>query len=251
MKIIYRNAWTAWQDFDTMVLGVLEDPGVRTIAEVGAGANPMLPPDLIRSRELSYHLIDSSRDELKKAASGFHQHVVDFGRPGTGVNELPSFDLLFSRMTLEHVQRPASFLTNISALLRPGGYACLFFAVPTNLPLFINKILPDTLTARLVRYIQPFRKNEKHGKFPAYYRWCYGPTGANIYRLQSTGLDIIEYTGFFGHSYYQRSNLLQRLENRKTRYLLRHPNPWLCTYAQVLLRKPVMKADKEPGLPCW
>ncbi len=232
MRISYRDAFGAWEDFDKLVDGLAHQVA---IAEIGAGANPMLSQDLVNDRGITYHLLDESAVELEKAGPGYQYRVIDMMRPMA--DAAPVYDLLIARMTLEHIAHPAIFFQNAHRLLKPGGRFALFYACPTNLPMFVNKILPEAWSDRILKKIQPFRKQEKHGKFRAFYRWCYGPTRKNFRRLKGAGFSIETYTGFFGHSYYQRFRLLNEMENAKKRFLLKHPDPWLCTYAQLVLVK--------------
>jgi hypothetical protein len=79
----------------------------------------------------------------------------------------------------------------------------------------------------------------QNAKFPAYYRWCRGPTRAQIERLSAIGYDVLEYQGYFGHAgYYNKLGPLRRLHAAKTDYLVRNPNPHFTSYARVVLSKP-------------
>lgn len=240
MKVEYENAFHAWQLFDTRVRRLIDDEHLKTVAELGGGANPLLSAEFIHSRRLSYYVLDVSAHELEKASEIYHKEIVNLEDP-----QLPHprrYDLVFAQMTLEHIAKPDVFYNNALQLLNPGGRAFFFFACDTMLPTRVNKWLPESISQRLLEKWQPFRKEEHHGKFKAHYRWCRGPVARNIRRLRSTGFEIDTYTGFFGHSYYRRVPWLQRLEDRKTNWLLRHPQPVLCSYAQVLLRKPPIAA---------
>jgi hypothetical protein len=124
-------------------------------------------------------------------------------------------------------------------LLKPGGVTAHWFATLYALPFFANRLFPERLSGRLLSIVSP-REREMHGKFPAYYDWSRGPTRPMVQRFQSLGFDVIRYTGYFGHGYY--AHLLpwvDRLEHLKARFLTRHPNPWACSYAYIVLRKPV------------
>ena len=74
-------------------------------------------------------------------------------------------------------------------------------------------------------------------KFPAYYRWCRGPTRRQRERLESTGFEIERYLGYFGHYYYDRVKPLERLGDALSRTLVRHPVPGLTAYSLVVLRR--------------
>ncbi len=46
------------------------------------------------------------------------------------------------------------------------------------------------------------------------------------------------YRGFFGNIYYSRIPILRDLHRVYTQYLVKHPTPYLTSFAQVVLRKP-------------
>jgi hypothetical protein len=61
-----------------------------------------------------------------------------------------------------------------------------------------------------------------------------------IARFESLGYEVIEYTGYFGHEYYmKRLPWLHRIEELKSLFLVRHPVPQFCSYATLVLRKPL------------
>src|SRR5690606_5704293 len=95
--------------------------------------------------------------------------------------------------------------------------------------------------------LQPFREQAgKFGKFPAYYRWCRGPTQRSMRRLERIGFHVDGYIGFFGHSggvtygpgYYDAATPLRAFHESLARWLVRHPIPSLTSYAFVILSKP-------------
>ena len=59
-----------------------------------------------------------------------------------------------------------------------------------------------------------------------------------LHRFESVGFEVIRFTGYFGHPYYRRLPPLEWLERIKSRYLVRHPIPQLCSYTTLVLRKP-------------
>lgn len=76
------------------------------------------------------------------------------------------------------------------------------------------------------------------GKFPAFYRWCRGPTQNQFARFRRIGYEVLAYRGFFGHEYYNRLPGVRWIHERLTDVLVRHPVPALTTLACVILRKP-------------
>ena len=225
----------SWPDFDDLIHRRIAEAGVRDVCEVGAGANPLLSAEAVRRHGLRYTLVDVDGGELAKAQHPFEQRVVDLsrGRP----DERERYDLVFSRMTLEHVRHPARFHANVYRLLRPGGRAVHFFATLYALPSVVNAALPEALSSRLLFYFQR-RDPETEGKFPAHYRWTLGPVARNVARFGGLGYEVVGYDGYLGHGYLSRLPRLGALEEAYNRALLRLGNAYLCSSAIVELRRP-------------
>jgi SAM-dependent methyltransferase len=219
------------------VTAVLDRSGAHRVADLGGGANPIVPLEMIAERDLDYTVFDVSSEELEKAPGGYRTVVADLGAPGFAPDG--EFDLVISRWLLEHIERPAAFHRNVMETLRPGGRAAHFFPTLYSLPFLANRLLPEALTRRALRAAFPYREEEgSHGKFPARYRWCRGPTRAQLRRLESTGFVVEGYEGYFSHPYYRSVPGLRRLEGRLAEVLVRHPLPAITTFAAVVLRKP-------------
>ena len=238
--IRFAEGSSAWKDFHDTVHQILAEKTSIKVAEIGGGANPLLSVDFVESHGLAYSILDISMEEMAKADPRYEKKVVDLQKP---IVELPmQYDFIFSQMTMEHIQYPEQFYKNIFKLLNPGGQALFFFANITSLPSMLNKLMPESISERILLRLQPFRRGEKHGKFKAYYNWCFGPTRRSIGRFTRLGFSIKSYTGYFGHNYYSRIRPLQFLENKKTKLLLKFPNAYACTYSHVLLEKPATAA---------
>jgi len=236
--------WDAAPDF---VKSLLAEYGCTRILEVGSGANPTLPPSFVQSHGLSYVTSDLSPEELQKADAAFERLVLDLSEPGVDPALNESFDCVFSRMVNEHIRDGSQYHKNIFNILRPGGISVHCFSTLWTVPFAANRLLPDFVGDILLKAFAP-RDSHKHGKFRAYYSWSRGPSNSMITRFQSLGFEVLQYTGYFGHGYYRkRVPLLDRLEQRKSRYLLRHPVPQLCSYATLVLRKPA-KQSTVPDL---
>ncbi len=235
-RAVHRRYTTFQVCFESLfeVLRSRTAPGMA-ICEIGGGANPLLSRDERERLRLTYTLIDIDATELAKAPDDLHKVALDItSRPLPG-----QFDIIVSKHLAEHVTDPEAMHRHIWAMLRPGGIAIHFFPTLYSAPFMLNRLIPERLAERILLYLQPFRaKGGNQRKFPAYYRWCRGPTRHQIRRLVRTGLDVEEYIASFGHAYYVRASVLQRLEDAKTRFLLRHPSALLTSYAVVVLRRP-------------
>lgn len=205
-----------------------------SVCEVGGGSTPLLLPDERHRLGLAYTVVDVDAGELAKAPDDVHKVELDITS-----SALPQcFDVIFSKQVAEHVRDPRRMHRNIHAMLRPGGVAIHFFPTLYSAPFALNRIVPERVAEQVLLHIQPYRSSRYSGKFPAYYRWCRGPTRRQVLRLLSTGFEIEEYVAGFGHAYYASVPVLHRLEEAKTRLLMRHPVALLTSYAVVVLRRP-------------
>jgi 2-polyprenyl-3-methyl-5-hydroxy-6-metoxy-1,4-benzoquinol methylase len=224
----------AWQ---APVHELVERTRPGRVCEVGGGANPALSQRFVAEHGIEYVLVDVSEEELAKAPTAYDKLVADAASPK--FDPAGEYDFVFTITVAEHVRRPDVFHRNVFRLLVPGGRAFHFFSTLYALPFVANRVLPEVLTRRLLRLVQPGREAEgSHAKFTALYRWCRGPTRRQIARFERIGFHVEEYVGYFGHDYYARVRPLQALEHRLEALLVRRPLPFLTTYASVVLRKP-------------
>jgi SAM-dependent methyltransferase len=211
--------------------------GSRAVLEIGAGANPTLPVEFVRSRGLRYTTNDISQQELDKADPIYQRLHHDFSECDPPAELHGAFDLVFSRMVNEHVRNGERYYRNIAAVLQPGGITTHWFSTLYSFPFLANRLIPEFVSKLLLRFFSP-RDEFTHGKFAAYYSWGRGPTRAMIRRFEALGFEVIEYGGYFGHLYYRgKMAALHALELKKARWLAEHPIPQLTSYARVILRK--------------
>jgi ubiquinone/menaquinone biosynthesis C-methylase UbiE len=77
-----------------------------------------------------------------------------------------TFDLVFSRFVLEHVQEPADAFIEFARVLRPGGI--LVVAIPNAFHYFViaGRIIPHSLQQRIASWVG----YKEADTFPTYYR---------------------------------------------------------------------------------
>src|ERR1700685_1447045 len=98
MMITFRNVdeFEGWYKFPGFIDEVIATHSLKRICEIGAGANPAIGPDVIRSRGLQFCAVDEVETELAK--SGMAQtSVYDVCAENAPVPGAP-YDLIFSRM---------------------------------------------------------------------------------------------------------------------------------------------------------
>lgn len=219
-----------------MVAGLAQETSARTLCDLGGGANPLLPADLIAERGVRYIVVDRAPEQLNRAPDTYEKVVADLSTPN-----LPPpvrCDLAFSRYLMEHVADPRAFHQNVHAMLCDGGRAVHLFPTLYSLPFVVNRLIPERLSEPLLPLFLPGReRGGLHAKFPAYYRKCRGPTPWQIRWFEGQGFVVEEYVGFFGHPYFGRIPGFRAAKGRLVPALIRFPVPLLTSFALVVLRR--------------
>lgn len=209
---------------------------VKSVFEIGAGANPALSPEAVRRLKISYTLNDLEKDELDKADPVYERNISDLCDAEIKIEK--KYDLVFSRMAGEHFYNAKNLHANVHNLLNDGGYSVHCFSTLYAFPFLVNKYMPDWLSDKLLAIFNP-RNYYQHKKFKAFYDKSFGPSAKMIQFFEDQGYDIIDYTGYYGHPYYKRIPLIHQLENYKSAWLVKHPITALTSYASVVLKKKV------------
>jgi SAM-dependent methyltransferase len=231
--IDYEPLQGAGERYEQQIISLIKERGANSVCEVGGGAHPLLKPAALA---IDYTVLDISRDELAKAPSGYKTVVADITARDFRCEH--RFDVVFTKFLAEHVRDGAQFHRNVFSMLKPGGFALHLFPTMYALPFLANRLLPERLGRLALALFSPNRVHGDEGKFPAYYRWCCGPTRGQIQRFRNIGFQVIRYTGYFGHPYYKRIPGLRTMERVKADWLLRNPVAMLASYASVVLHKP-------------
>ncbi len=242
MKITYRLSQNEWHEYPQFIQGLVQEYSARTICDIGGGANPILPLEFIQAHNLDCTVLDISSEELEKAPKGYKKLVQDI--EAVDFPETGQFNLIVTKMMAEHVRNGRLFHKNIYSLLKPGGFAVHYFPTLYALPYLVNKLTPEWLSSLLLDIFLP-RDRYQTAKFPAYYSWTYGPTPSMLKMLKGIGYEIIEFKGFFGTTYYSRIPIVRNIHKAYTVFLSKHPNPYLTSWAQVILCKPMNKLKSD------
>ncbi|MDZ7625645.1 MAG: methyltransferase domain-containing protein [Ignavibacteriaceae bacterium] len=218
MNINYKlvSSFIGWEKTESFVQELILKNSLKSILEIGAGANPTINPSFINEHNLNYTISDLDDNELQKADKVYDKLVADFS--SVEFNLSKKFDLVFSRMVGEHISNAETFHQNIFKTLNKGGLSFHCFSTLYALPFLVNKISPDQLSDYLLTKIAP-RDKHQHGKFKAHYDWCRGPSKKMINRFENIGYEIVEYIGYFGHNYYKKNPLLNKAEKIKSELL--------------------------------
>jgi SAM-dependent methyltransferase len=238
-QISYAPTSDLRKNYNDFVLEMAHLNQVKAVAELGGGARPIIADSESWGFVPDRVVFDISAEELAKADGGLDKRVADLCRPIS--DGLGLYDLVFSKMLCEHVPDARAFHQNCFNLLRPGGLAIHFFPTLYAAPFIVNRLLPEGLSRSVLGRFHPRRlKDPKNLKFPAFYKWCKGPTRKTLGLYESVGFEVEQWRGGYGHTYYTRVHpILDAAEQAKSRFLVRHPVPSLTSFAVIVLRKPL------------
>lgn len=240
-RLDVADRYPGWCRARASVQELVRATGARAVADLGGGAHPLLPPAFVAEQQLRYCLIDVCERELAKASAIARKICVDIAAPAeafeAAVAGAVPFDLVFSHNLLEHLRDPWAAHRNIRHLLVPGGLAVHFYPSPCNLPLALNRLLPEAASRALLRVAQPRRRlDADQGKFPAFYAMGGGASPALAHRLEAIGYEVLRHTAYIGHEYYDAWPLLKAAERRLRPWLLRWRVPLTSSVLLVLRR---------------
>jgi SAM-dependent methyltransferase len=222
--------------------------GYKSIADIGGGANPLLDDEFVVKHGIQYFLIDKAASELQKANPLYSRIEADATSPNdvfrsnTGNR---TFDLIFSHMLLEHIEDPMQAHRNFHAALNPGGRCVHIYPSPNNLPLTLNRLLPEAISIFLLKLAQPRRDfTGSQKKFRAYYRMCGAPNRALTAVFEAMGYTVLQHTGYIGHTYYERFRLASILEKQVRKIVHKFQLPLTTGCLLVLEKKAWSRAGK-------
>lgn len=203
--------------------------GRLSVLEIGGGAHPS-----IKNRKgVEYFIVDPDPTELEKAP-------IDIKKINLKVQDLKvenKFDLILSKMVLEHIQEPDSFHKNILELLEHDGIVVHFFACRHSIPAMINRFFPEFVGDLILRMIGN-RHLEESPKYKAFYKNTKGHIRSQIEYFENLGYKIQEYHSFVGHKYLQKIPILAFVERRYNGLLTKLKAKNLTTVALIVLSKP-------------
>jgi hypothetical protein len=237
IKFKYVDEFPGWSGMPEFIENIITKFNIKSVLEIGAGANPTLSPEAVKLLKISYTLNDVDHDELIKADKVYEHDLSDLCSEHANINFEKKYDLIFSRMVGEHFYNATNLHSNIYNLLNSGGLSVHCFSTLYAFPFLVNKITPDWLSDKLLAIFNPRENYYQNDKFKAYYDMSFGPSKKMIQFFNNQHYNIIEYCGYYGHVYYRRIGLIDKLENLKARWLIKHPIPLFTSYASIILQK--------------
>lgn len=229
----------AWDSYRATILALSQRCGLVRHLEVGGGRDTLFTPDEARALGLSVTVNDISAGELARAPAAFAKVCCDVAAPDTMRHVAAgAYDLVYSRMVMEHVRDARRLWVNQHAMLAPGGVALAF--VPTlYAPAFaLNRLVPEHVSSAIVRRLFPDRHAEgDNPKFPAFYDLCYGDPAKVAPVLEGIGFREILVLPFYGYSYFWKIPGLRQVDAAFTRYVRARDLRLFTSFAYIMAVK--------------
>jgi SAM-dependent methyltransferase len=233
----------AWEEYRPLALELARMQGavrrrsgerVRML-EIGGGRGPMFTPAQAEAAGIALTVNDIDARELAMAPAEHAKANFDIAADIDPALQ-GSFDLIVSRMVMEHVGDARRAWTNMAALLAPGGVAMAFHPTLYAPPFLINLLLPEGVTSRLLLKFFPTRHDGDYPKFPARYDLCYSDPRRVAPVLRECGFSEVLIAPIWGHGYFRSIPGLRELDAATQR--LAEAREWrgVTTYAFTLAR---------------
>jgi SAM-dependent methyltransferase len=238
-----RETW-AWDNYRATALSFVQvchwnasqRGALVRVLEIGGGRGPLFTPEEAKANGFSLTVNDIDAHELSLAPDDFEKARFDIA--GALPQEFEGrFDLIISKMVLEHVRDAPLAWANMRALLAPGGVALGFHPTLFASPFLINWLMPERLTAAMLRRVFPNRHQGDYPKFPARYELCRANQEAIEPALQRAGFSQILVAPFWGHRYYRHFPVIRDLVSLVERIAEARDWRLLATYAYTIARR--------------
>lgn len=226
----------AWENYKRLITALGADARLTRHLEVGGGRHPLFTPEEAASHGFDITINDISAEELSRAPADFARLHCDIAAANALRTASPGvYDLVYSKMVMEHVRDAVQMWRNQYDLLAPGGIALAF--VPTLFaPAFTaNHVLPDRVSSAIVGKLFPGRTWEgTDPKFPAHYDLCYGDPRKLEPTLRGIGFDEVHVLPFYGYSYFEGLPGLRRADRWFTEWARRHDRRRFTSFAYIV-----------------
>jgi SAM-dependent methyltransferase len=233
-----RQSSVAWEIFKTKILQIMSEDGVRDVMELGAGRAPSFERAVLENLGITYCSNDISQRELDLGPSWTNKAQFDLcaADPESSAQFAESADLVFSRMLMEHVPNYKAAYRNIFAILRPGGIGIAFHPVLFSVPFVANRLLPERLSASILKAVFPDRNDIDTPKFPASYSGC-RISNAVRNRISAQGFRAVWQIPFWGHGYYRKFPIVRDLHEIASGWVQRRGMTTFATFAFTVVVK--------------
>jgi SAM-dependent methyltransferase len=212
------------------------DGGLVRLIEIGGGRDPLLTPREARAAGVAYTTNDISERELSLGPAEFAKARFDVAGE-VDATQHEAYDLVISRMVMEHVRGAPRAWANIAGLLAPGGVALAFHPTLYAPPFVINWLAPEALTGPVLRVFFDDRNDSKQPKFPARYELCTTNPAKVESALRAAGFREALSVPFWGDRYFRHIPGIRTANDALSALAEARDWRWLTSYAYTTGRK--------------
>lgn len=224
-----ENAWSSYKNI------VMEFSKGKSVLEIGAGRRPIFTAEEIEENNIKYVANDIMADELSRIPFPVEKAVFDVS--GEVPEEFTNkFDFVFSKMVQEHVRDGRKFYTNIYKILNKSGMSLNFYPTMFHPVFVVNYLLPDSLSAAILRAYYPHRNDQEIPKFPAYYHFCRSTKG-QAERIRECGFREAYIIPFYGQGYLKTIPILSAVSRAADNWFMKENMIIFSAFAYSVSRK--------------
>jgi SAM-dependent methyltransferase len=210
-------------EFEVIIAGLVAKFAPSRTLEIGGGRTPRSLTEVLG---LEVVVNDISEEELAHLPPHVSTLCMDISNPAAvPASYEGSFDFVFSRSVLEHVDSVDLSMESTHKLLADGGVALHYFPTLYSSPFVINKVIPFRLTKPIVDRI----RRPQITRFPAVYR--------GTRSTERLGFREVAVHRFYGHNYYDRIPVLRTIDRWLSVRARSRGWYWYSSYAFVVLVK--------------
>ena len=243
LSYVAHEGW-AWENYKATILKFAaqsrahaEGRAVRVL-EIGGGRDPLFNALEVAQAGLDFTVNDIDAGELALAPIWCRKALFDVaGDLAKTDARLGHYDLIISQMVFEHVRDVPQAWRNCHALLAPGGVALAFYPTLFAPPYVLNYLMPEFLSAAILRLFFPRRHKGVQPKFPAYYDHCRGSQAKLAPLFAGIGFRNSLVVPFWSHGYFRKLPGLREVDAWLQNAARRRDWRLITTYAYAVARK--------------
>ena len=152
MDILFCTTGDEWLRYSDFIQNIILKYKKNKICDAGGGANPVIPEDFITKYQLDYTILDISKEQLALSPPSYKKILKDIEDVDLNLEE--TYDLVITKMLLEHILDAKQLHKNIYKILNPGGMAVHYFPTLYSLPFIINKIMPGLVIKVSIKHFR-------------------------------------------------------------------------------------------------
>lgn len=234
-EVSAQRDW-AWEHYAETVRNLIEYFSSRSVMEIGGGRFPLFTREDVDGLGIEFAVNDISQAELDLAPDWLHKVCFDIAGSAIPESEGDRYDVVVSKMVMEHVKDGRQAYRNVHRLLKPGGTFFHFFPVLYSPPFVANRLLPEAVSKKVLEIAFPRRNDDEFPKFPARYSCCTisRRTEALLFDI---GFREVELVPIYGHHYFRKMPGLRELDSALSAFAYRHGWRRLASYCYAFGRK--------------